>query len=276
MPKPIANEAEIVITEIQQGVAEFYIVGLTPLVYNSMNFHAQAGILFPKGKKTAAQKATTLKHVPLQEYRDSVYRRRDDETGPTRLVLPSIMFKAATADVAKRIPGSSKSEIQQLVWVNGANVDLYGIPQVYMRPVRSADIKRTPDIRTRAIVPNWCCKVSVTYVQPHLQADTVGKLLAAAGVLNGVGDYRQQKGAGNYGQFQLVNKDDAEFARIVESGGMAAQDFALQNPVPFDHGTEQLWNWFNEQMKTRDAAPQKGGAARKRSGEEEAGITLAV
>ena len=166
--------------------------------------------------------------------------------------------------VAKRVPGSSGAEINQLTWVEDDYVDLYGIPQLYMAVVRSAGINRTPDVRTRAIVPAWCCKISVTYVVPQLSADTIVRLLSAAGLLNGVGDGRQEKGAFSFGQFVLVGRDDEAVDTLMRTCGMAAQDGALESPTYYDQETEELLTWFNQEMSKRDevARPKslrKGG-----------------
>lgn len=244
----------ITIEPIQEGQAEFYILGQTPLVYNKMGHLNQIGLLLPTGRKTAAQKAANLKHNPPEEYRASAYARMEGEEGPTKLLLPMRMFKAACAGAALRIPGSQKTEIQQLLRFTVDSVDLYGVPQLYMAIVRQAGQTRAPDIRTRAIVPNWACKITLNYITPYLSHHTVGTLLASAGMLNGVGDDRPQKG-GNFGQFALVNPDNPQFQAIVETGGRKAQETALEHPFPFDEMSNRLLTYFEEEIaKRRDAA----------------------
>lgn len=242
----------IVPVPIKQGECPYYILGVTPLVYNAMSFKVMCELLKPKGRKTTAEKATSLKHDPLKEFRDSVYRRRVAEIGPTRLLLPSNMFKAALAGVAKRVPGSTTAEMKQLVWVDGDANDLYGVPQLFMSVVRNSDISRTPDVRTRAIVPQWCCAINIKYVQPQLSAEAIGILLQAAGMLNGVGDYRQEKGAGNYGQFEIANGDDPRVKALIKNGGIKAQDAALKTPTYYDQQTEDLMAWFEQEIAKGD------------------------
>lgn len=243
---------EITPLVIQRGRVVFNLVGNTPLIYNAMSFKSRTQLLKPSGRKTAAEKATTLKHNPIEEYRSSVYRRQDGDVGPTRLILPAIMFKKALSNVAVRIPGSKKTEINQLTWVEGVHVDLYGVPQLFMSVVRSADMNRTPDIRTRAIVPEWACRVSIQYVQPMLNGTTVSTLLEAAGLLMGVGDFRQEKGSGSFGQFRQVADDDVDFLRIVAEGGMDAQDKSLSTPATYDQETEELFSWFTKEASKMD------------------------
>ena len=245
--KPTVKETEISILEISQGAVSFAIVGTSPLIYNRMAEKAKRELLLPRGRKTMHDKAVSLKHSPVDEYRDSVYRN-DGLIPSTRLKLPAPCFKGAMMTAALDMPGTKKTEIGRLVWLKGIHVDLYGIPKLFMSVVRSADINKTPDIRTRAIVPEWACVVTINFVQPKLNAKMVGNLLAAAGIIGGVGDFRQEKGKGNYGQFRLVDAADPDFKRIVEAGGCNPQDIALQHYEAYDGESEELLSWFDAEV----------------------------
>lgn len=99
-------------------------------------------------------------------------------------------------------------------------------------------------------VPYWACRVSVTYAKPLVNEQQVIKLLAAAGMLSGVGDWRPQKGKGDFGTFELVDELDQEWAAIT---GITAeqQREALANPVCYDPETEDLLSWFKEEIARR-------------------------
>lgn len=243
MPKKKEGSAEISVLEIQQGEINFAIVGRTPLILNRVAEKARRELLLPHGRKTAADRAANLKHSPFDEYRASVYRN-PSPSAKTRLIFPAPGFKGAMCTAALDLPGTRKAEIGRLVWVTGTHVDIYGVPQLKMDVVRSADIARTPDIRTRAIVPEWACVVSVQFVRPKLNETALGHLMAAAGITAGIGDFRQEKGKGNFGQFSCVDLTDKNFKRIVEAGGRKAQDAALENPECYDAETEELLSWF--------------------------------
>lgn len=252
------KENEIVVDEIVKTQATFHIIGVTPLIFNAMSAKSVHDTLCPPPTKTRAEKETTLRHNPREEYVHSTYRRRADESGPTRLLLTSRMFKSAIADVAKRVPGSATTAaVKQLAWVEGLTIDLYGIPQIFMAVVRNSDINRTVDVRTRAIVAEWACEVSITFMRPQLTLETISRLLNAAGILNGVGDYRQQKGAGNYGQFELTRSDDPRYVKIREQGGMVAQDYALNNPDPYDQETTAMLEHFDRFVEKRELRLQQ-------------------
>ena len=245
-------EKEISVMKIQQGAVTFCIVGTTPLIINCMSEKALHELLLPQGRKTAADKQQNLKHAPLEEYRNSVYRRRTDD-GPTRLIFPSTAFKGAMMTAALDLPGTKKAQIGRLVYVEGQFVDLFGAPQMFMSVVRSADMNRTPDVRTRAILPEWACRVRIRYNASMFKPQALGNLLAAAGIFCGVGDFRQEKGKGNYGQFAIVNEDDPTYLRIAEAGGRGAQDDALKNPAPYDVETEKLFGWYTSAVLERHA-----------------------
>lgn len=248
MAKGPTKPSEIDILAIRRSSIDAHILGTTPFIFNRMAEKARRELLMPKGRKTRADRAQSLKHVPLDEYRASVHRWRDIDDEPTRLCFPAPGFKGAMMTAALDLPGVSKSEIGRLVWVEGVSISIFGVPQIFMSVVRSADINRTPDIRTRAILPRWACKLTINFVQPKLNGQAMTNLLAAAGVTCGVGDFRQEKGKGSYGQFEICAPDHPEFKSIVESGGRSQQDAALADPQPFDVDTAEMLDWFDAEV----------------------------
>jgi len=247
--KQVTNN-EIIIERIAVGEAKVWVRGQTPLIYNTMSAKVQGELLFPKGKKSAAEKATTMKHEPLTEYRASVYKRLGDN-GATRCIFPAVAFKNAAVSAVRHIPnsGTTMTAMKQLLWVPEDTIDIYGVPKMFMAVVRSADMNKTPDIRTRAILPEWCACFSIRFVSPNINETSVARLLEASGLLSGVGDFRQEKGKGNYGQYTLCEKKDVE--HIIKAGGMKAQDKALENPEYYNYETKELYDWFLAERKAR-------------------------
>lgn len=246
----IEKNAEIMILDIQQGHATFQIVGTTPLIFNCVSEKAWRALLGPEatGRKTKADRAQDFKHTPLDEYRNSVYRWQDRDDTPTRLKMPSPAFKGAICTAALDLKGIAKTEIGRLTWIEGYSTSIWGIPCLKMDIVRSADMAKTPDVRTRACLPEWCAEITIGFTQPKLNARTVAQLLAAAGITVGIGDFRQEKGKGDFGKFYLVEDKDATFLRIKKTGGRAAQDAALLNPIFFDDQTERMFQWHLDQV----------------------------
>lgn len=249
----VESVREIEITRLNHESATIKIIGMTPFIYNSVPFKAQQVLLAPgPRRKNSAELAQSLKHNPSEEYRNSCYTSRDPAS-PTRLVIPTAMFKGAMRTAALEMPGVSKAGIGRLIWVGPRVAQMHGVPQLYMSVVRSADQARTPDIRTRAILEEWATEVTVSYVTPQLRAKTVFDLLEAAGLVSGVGDFRQEKGAGNNGQFRIVSssEDEAEWQSIVDASGRKVQEAALASPNYYDQETEQLMTWFLAEIGRR-------------------------
>jgi hypothetical protein len=250
MAKARESAATIEIARIAHETATFCVVGTTPFLCNAMSAKARRDLILPPKRKSKAEKESSLKHSPLDEYRRSAYRSRGDSE-PTRIEFPSAGFKRAMGTAALEIPGVNKTQINRLAWVNGPMVGIYGVPQLSMMVVRSADMGRTPDVRTRAIVPEWAVKIRVQFVTPNLNLQSVANLLASAGIFVGVGDGRAEKGALTFGCFAIVSPEDERFQRIVQTGGREAQDAAFAEPTFFDIETEELFDWWQTEARRR-------------------------
>jgi len=250
------NDAELVVIDLTQGEAHFAVLGTSPLIFNSMSFKSQQALLGPEAtsRKSKADRALAFKHNPIEEYRASVYRT-SEPNAETRLCLPAPAFKGAIMTAALDMAGVAKTEIGRLTWVVGHSLPVWGIPELFMSTVRSADMARTPDLRTRAVIRQWCCFPTIAFVQPKLSHRTVSQLLAASGLTVGVGDFRQEKGKGNHGQFQLVEADHPAIKRLQKTAGLKAQDDALETPAFYDAETERLFTWHREFVIKKAAKP---------------------
>lgn len=243
MAKKPAVEQELNIIQIKTESIEICLLGTSPLYFNRLAEKAKRELLAPRGRRTsAADRAASPKHDPIAEFQASVHRNRDGRA--TRLYMPSPAFKGTMMTAALDLPGTKKTEVGRLLFLPDYTVDIYGIPYLKMDGVRTADINKTPDIRTRAYLPEWACKIRVSYVVPKLTAKSVGNLLVAGGITCGVGDFRQEKGKGSFGQFTVVNSDNADWKRIVKAQGRVEQDKALKNPEPYDDETKELLEWY--------------------------------
>ncbi len=245
-----ASNETIEIMQVEKATMDFFILGTSPLIMNRMSQKVWHELLAPKGKKTAADKAGTLKHDPLQEFRDSPYRMESSDA-PTLLGILPTAFKRAMGTAALDMPGAKKAQILRLVYVHGEIIPVYGIPKVFMAITRSADMNKTPDVRTRAILPEWACKLSISFTKPIMREQSIANLLAAAGFQAGVGDWRQEKGSGSYGAFKIVSPDDADFKRIVSTQAREAQADAMDSPIAHDDETSEMLAWFDVEIKRR-------------------------
>ncbi len=249
--KNATPESSIDVIEVAQEVNQFFILGTTPLIMNRLAEKARHELLMPRGRKNAAERATTLKHDPYEEFRAAAHLVEGD-LAPTLLGIPAASFKRAMAKAALDLAGTNKSQIDRLLYVKGNKISVWGVPHLLMAIVRSADMAKTPDVRSRPILPTWACEISVHYTQPLIKPEAISRLLVAAGITIGVGDWRQEKGSGNFGLWELVGeKNQAVYDEIVATGGRAAQQAAFDSPIPYDRDTADLLTWFNDELRVR-------------------------
>ena len=246
-----AEQGEIAVPLLKRGVVRLRIIGETPMFQNRMSAKAKETLLVGGRKKTKADRVE-LKHDPMAEFRDSAEIVRD---GPTALGLRVVAVKGAMCTAALETAGITKSSAQRLLFMPGDFAALYGVPQLRMDVVRSADINRTPDIRSRAYLPKWGAEIEIQFITPQLSASSVVALLCNAGVLVGVGDYRQEKGKGAFGSFRVLGEgqEDPDWDDLVLNHGREAQEAALANPEFADDDTRDLMGHFFGEVKRRAA-----------------------
>jgi hypothetical protein len=243
--------ATLHIDPLKQGRVKMRIIGSTPMFFNSMSLKAQRSLLLGGGKKTASEKKE-LKHDPETEFRDSVNRTLN---GPTLLAFPAPGLKKAMATAALVTDGVKATDVKRLIFLPQEMVSIWGRPYLRMDVVRSADMNKTPDVRTRAFLPRWCTEVDFAFVTPSLSVHSIASLLANAGLVSGIGDFRQEKGAGSYGTFRLVSDeaDEAEWKDLTENEGRECQTAAMADPQAFDERTRELWAMLRQERIRRAA-----------------------
>lgn len=251
----------IEITETTVLAVEVAVVSKTPVILNRMSMKAKQDLFLPAGRKNSASRAGSMKHDPYEEFRASAYRLHEEDA-PTLLAIPGAAFKGVIRDAALDLPGATKSQIGRLVWVEGYNLPIWGVPKMFISVVRNSDVNRTPDIRTRAILPRWCTRLTIQFVTPLINEHTVLSLLATGGLTNGIGDYRPQKGHGTFGQFRITNLDDPEYLAVMAGGGRVIQEDALEDPDPFDAESAEMLSWFDREVGRRGLSrTTRSGAA---------------
>jgi hypothetical protein len=222
---------ELQIDRLKQGRLTLRMVGTTPLYFNAMSAKSKRDLLLGGAKKTKAQRME-IKHHPKQEFLDSAYRKSN---GETLLCFPAPGVKGAMATAALETAGITKSSVQRLIFLPDTHIQIWGTPYLKMDIVRSADMSKTPDVRTRAYLPRWCAEVNIAYVQPTLNAHSIVSLLTNAGAIVGIGDFRQEKGKGSYGCFNVMGGEETSplWEELMKEG-RDVQQAAFDNPTPLD------------------------------------------
>jgi hypothetical protein len=257
-----ANTIEIQTIELAQATYQLY--GITPLIMHRFDWKAWQELLMPSRKKNQAEKEASLKHDPVNEFRNCIYLNRD-RTRKALIHLPEGAIHQCVAAAAIDMPGAKRTQMERLTGVVDTQIDLFGVPQMFMRMVRNSDMNRTPDVRTRPIFPQWACSVTIRWVKNRLTEKTIGNLIGAAGQIVGIGDWRPERG-GSYGRFNLVAHDDRRFLDIVNKQGRVAQDSALKEPIYFDDDTREIMTWFESEVSTREVEHLIGVNSRKPNG----------
>lgn len=243
---PATKTAEITVPRIAMKDATIRIRGTTGLVCNRLANKARMELLLPAKKKSPAQRGASLKHNPVEEFRSSMTIRHGLNPH-TQVFLPAPAFKAALATAALVIPGVTKSDIFRLVFLPDDLIPVYGVPRLRCDIVRQAGMNRTPDVRTRAYFPEWYSEIRLQYATPNLTATGIMTLAANAGIAVGLGDFRQEKGRGSYGCFEVFNGEIPADALDIE-----AQGEAIENPRATDADTEELLEWFTAEATARE------------------------
>ena len=226
-----------------------FLVGTSPLIMHRFAFKAWQELLYPSAKKNKAERAQSMKHQPFEEYRGCFYLNRS-QTQPALFHLPNGMPHQALAAAALDMPGATRASMERWTNVVDININLFGIPQLFMSMVRNSDMNKTPDVRTRPIFPKWACQITIQYKSDPLTDNNILNLFAAAGTIVGMGDWRPQKG-GPYGKFRLCTAKDTEYLSILKNQGRGPQQKAYDQPSYWDDETAELMTWFLEEVARR-------------------------
>jgi hypothetical protein len=260
VPKKSASE-RIEVSEIHSSEVIYHLLGESPLIMNRFQQKAWQELLLPKLSANRASLEQSLKHDPLAEFRGSVYKNRDPKT-KALAHIPSGAFHKAISAAALDMPGAKKAQIERLTKVVDIHVDLFGLPNIFCAMVRNSDMSRTPDVRTRAIFPEWAVKIRVQHITAIITERSVTNLVGAAGKIVGIGDWRSQKG-GNFGSYRVVEADDKDWTRIVKMQGRVAQEKAFETPIYHDEETEELLLWFEQEILRREQFGKTEAGRRK-------------
>lgn len=245
-----AEAGTLHIDALKQGRVTLRMIGTTPLYFNAMSAKAKRSLLIGGAKKTAAERKE-IKHNPEEEFYDSVYRLPQ---GETLLGFPAPGVKGAMATAALETPGVTKTSVQRLIFLPEQKVKIWGKPFLKMDVVRSADMNKTPDIRTRAYLPRWVAEVDIAFVQPTLSAHSIVSLLQNAGTIVGIGDFRQEKGRGSFGTFAVAGDDLGDWQSYwdeVTAEGRDVQQAALDDPEMADDETVELMALLEDERQRR-------------------------
>ena len=235
----------IVVESLKRQTGVFTIRGMTGMYTHRMSAKAKHQLMVGGRKKTTAEKQV-IKHNPYEEFLESMHVEEGFHEN-SHVMFPAMAIKAAMATSALVTAGITKADVQRLIYLPDEMIPLFGTPKLRMDITRSADINRTPDVRTRAYFSDWATQVRITWIEPQLNARAVASLLNNAGLICGIGDYRQEKGKGNYGTFEIIDAEDIP-DELLDAD---AQWEAIQNPMPDNLESRTLLKQYDEEVISR-------------------------
>lgn len=252
-PKKKQKEVEVtelIIQRFEKAYIQIAIIGVTPFVCNRQSEKTKRELLLPAIKMNPNMRQHFLKHDPMEEYRSSPYLCTLPGS-PTHIMMKTGAFKSSACDSAVDSIELKAAQVRRLVSATPFYTHIWGVPEMWITDVRQGGINRTPDMRTRAIIKEWCAIINFSYIKPHMNEQKLINLISNGGLTRGVGDGRVEKGALDFGQYQIISHNDPKFKRIQKLGGYAQQVKAMKAPGFFDEETQQLYHWFVDELKKR-------------------------
>jgi len=244
MPTKV-KQANITVPVLKEEKITVVLIGNTGLYLQRMGIKAKQQLLLGGQRKSSSDKLT-IKHHPELEFVDSMHLRQGEFAG-TQILFPAGAIKSAMATAALVVDGVTKTDVQRLIRIGQAFVPIYGIPSLRMDVCRTAGIGNTPDVRTRAFLEEWATEVTISYFRPAMSAKSVMALLNNAGIMCGIGDFRQEKGKGCYGTW-VVEKDGAVPEHLLD---VDAQAEAIKECSPYDDETKRLLDAYHQEVANR-------------------------
>ena len=245
MPAKKPDPESFTINQIGMDSMLVRLVGTTPLYIHRMSAKAKRQLMIGGRKKTAAERLE-IKHDPRAEFRDCMLVE-ELKHPHSAIWFPAMAIKSAMGTAALVVPGIRKTDVNRLVFLPADQIPIFGRPLLRMDVMRSSDINRTPDVRTRAFLPEWATELEIRFAKPALSREGVLTLLHNAGIVAGIGDSRQEKGKGSFGSFKIAEPED-EISALLD---VDAQLEAVNNPQP--HGVEsaELLAEFDAEVASR-------------------------
>jgi len=250
--KTAANEKPAV-GVLEMAAITLGIIGKTPILPHRFADKARRQLLLPGKRVNRAGLESMIKHDVPHEYRQSLYKNRDTTT-PAMFHLPGGMIVKAMASAALDMSGATKAKTLRLISVS-PQINLFGLPFLHMAMVRQDGPGKVPDVRTRACFPDWACVVTIEFPAHAFSGREIFNLLAAAGHVAGFGDWRQERG-GQMGKFEVCDAKDPRIVALMKSQGRAAQQQAYDSPVAFDDDTQELLDWYHDEIVARQQGDQ--------------------
>jgi hypothetical protein len=142
---------------------------------------------------------------PDEDYIDSIHFFSDGKT----CGFPATAFKKAMVNMAGRIFKSKMTEARAAFYIEADDpetglVKINGEHRMRTDMVRVGTINKVASPRYRAEFPKWSAVLNIRFFSDVISEKDIVKMLAAAGIGNGIGEWRPEKG-GDRGMWEVTS-----------------------------------------------------------------------
>lgn len=195
------SKTEIIqLPKFTQAAVQITVRGRTALITNA--FSEQDFLKIEEGQKgdKAIGKKERQGRDPQTEYLGKIYRTSDGRPG-----FPANGIKRSMVTAGGRFTDAVSTRLRGFFTIPDEIVPIISPYQPRMRRdrVRLSDMKRTTSVAYRPEFLQWSMEIPFVYSEQHIDAQGLANLLAFAGSLVGIGDWRPECN-GNFGMFDVV------------------------------------------------------------------------
>ena len=183
------------------------IVGTTPLIMHKFSSKSVTQLKeigeIESGMKQGGKKKNIAD--PEEDYQNSIYYFADGK----RCGMPAVALKSAMTYAGYQIYKKPQTQTRASIFVcpeenetGDGLVEVQGEHRMREDMVRVGTINKVASPRYRAEFPEWKMNVTIQFFSDVISEEEVVKLLAAAGIASGLGEWRPQKG-GQMGMWRI-------------------------------------------------------------------------
>lgn len=209
------QKQEIVIEKPKDKIIELTVIGDSPLYVHRLGKKAKEELDNTKeGKKAKKRKPRNYQEEFLDSLHyidakgESVFEPPKKLLKTTRYGFPASGFKKAMISAVRQYQNVKMTEVKGVFFILGEFVQIKGTPKLdgfWRRIGGKGPGTGTPDWGIRAKFDKWSAKLTISYTENFISADSIANLLDAAGRCVGIGEDRPEKSGGTFGRWHVAS-----------------------------------------------------------------------
>ena len=216
---------QIVISAFNFGAVRLRVVGTAPLLCNNIEKAMLPNCVDEYGNYTYDDKALrneSRSRSAEEKFQDSTYKQLGADGKPisfqealevNKFAFPQQAFKKAMVRMGGKTISAPQTELSSYLFVvpetleSGIKSEFATLDYGKKPPFRrSMAVKDPPECRHRAQFNDWSLQLEIRFPENIFDPSSVVNAMRAAGMFNGVGDYRPEKikgVGGSFGTFEI-------------------------------------------------------------------------